>query len=42
MGRVKVGVDKIKTFRSPLPLPSPPTEGRGIFWKNISNQLWTP
>jgi len=21
---------------------SPPTEGRGDFFKNMSNQLWTP
>ena len=27
-------------MRPPSPL-SPPTEGRGIFWKNMSNQLWT-
>jgi len=25
----------------PPPL-SPPTEGRGDFWKNMPNQLWTP
>jgi len=35
------GVDKMKTLWSPSP-SSPPTEGRGDFWKNISNQLWTP
>ena len=36
------GVDKVKTFCVPSPLrPLPPREGT-IFWKNMSNQLWTP
>jgi len=40
-GRARVGVDATKTLGPPSP-SSPPTVGRGDFWKNMSNQLWTP
>ncbi len=37
-GRTKA----IWSIISPPSPSSPPAEGRGDFWKNISNQLWTP
>ena len=42
MGEGEGGGGQDEDFLGPPSPSSPPTEGRGDFWKNMFNQLWTP
>ncbi len=41
MGEGEGGGGQDEDLLGPPSPSSPPTMGRGYFWKNMSNQLWT-